>query len=189
MYNRVYLYSGGINVKTVVIYKSKTSFTRKYAKWIQEAIQCDILDCHNISRSSLLEYDVIIYGSRIHAGKIDGLKKIKALLLDNKNIKLVVFATGGTPIEAEEIINSIWEVSFTEDERHVIPHFYMPAGLNYENMGLGDKLIMKALAKMLENKNDKDLVETGCEQAIGHSYDISSREYITPLLEFLNTLA
>lgn len=48
---------------------------------------------------------------------------------------------------------------------------------------------MKTLTKMLSNKNDKDLVEAGCEQAIAHSYDISSREYITPLLKFLKTLA
>ena len=176
-------------MKTVVIYKSKTGFTRKYAKWIQEAIRCDILDFQNISRSPLLAYDLIIYGSRIHAGKIDGLKKIKAFLVNNKIAALVVFATGGTPIEVEDVINSMWKASFTEDELDTIPHFYMPAGLNYENMGFSDKLIMKALAKMLKNKNDKDSVEAGCEQAIGHSYDISSREYITPLLEFLETLS
>ena len=175
-------------MKAIVVYKSKTGFTKKYAEWIQEATKFDILNYDNTSTVSLSTYDLVIFGSRIHAGRIDGLKKIKTLLLDNENAQLVVFATGGTPIEAEDVINSIWKTSFTEEELHAIPHFYMPAGLNYENMNIGDKLIMKALAKMLGNKNDKNSVESGCEQAIGHSYNISSRNYISPLLEYIKTL-
>ena len=175
-------------MKAIVVYKSKTGFTKKYAEWIQEATKFDILNYENISEASLSTYDIVIYGSRIHAGRIDGLKKIKALLIDNENVQLVVFATGGTPIEAEDVINSMWKASFTEEELQVIPHFYMPAGLNYENMNIGDKLIMKALAKMLGSKKDKNSEESGCEQAIGHSYDISSREYISPLLEYIRTL-
>ncbi len=175
-------------MKAIIVYKSKTGFTRKYAEWIQEATKFDILNYDNASKVSLSTYNLVIFGSRIHAGRIDGLKKIKALLLDNENAQLVVFATGGTPIAAEGVISSMWKASFTEEELHVIPHFYMPAGLNYENMNLGDKLIMKALAKMLANKKDKNSVESGCEQAIGASYNISSREYISPLLEYIKTL-
>lgn len=63
----------------------------------------------------------------------NGFKKIKPLLLNNKNVQLVVFATGGTPIEAKDVIDSIWQASFKEDELRIIPRFYMPAGLNYEN--------------------------------------------------------
>jgi hypothetical protein len=61
----------------------------------------------------------------------------------------------------------------------------MPAGLNYQKMGMGDKLIMKTLAKILKNTNNKNPVEAGCEQAIGQSYDIAAQEYISPLLKYL----
>ncbi len=176
----------GTSMKTIVVYKSKTGFTKKYAEWIQEATKFDIANYDNASKASLSAYDLIVFGSRIHAGKIDGLKKIKELLPDHA--RLVVYATGATPIEAEDVIRAIMKASFTEEELLAIPHFYMPAGLNYENMNIGDKLIMKALAKMLGNKKDKSSVEAGCEQAIGHSYDISSREYIVPLLDYIQTL-
>lgn len=175
-------------MKAIIVYKSKTGFTKTYAEWIQEATSIDILNYDSISKVALSTYDLVIFGSRIHAGRVDGLKKIKDLLLDKENTQLVVFATGGTPIDAEDVINSMWKASFTEEELHAIPHFYMPAGLNYENMNIGDKLIMKALAKMLGNKNDKNSVEAGCEQAITHSYNVSSREYISPLLEYIKTL-
>jgi len=65
----------------------------------------------------------------------------------------------------------------------------MQSGLNYSKMGVGDYLIMKALAKMLSSKKDKNSEEAGCEQAIGSSYDISSREYIAPLIQFIQKQA
>ena len=174
-------------MQAVIVYKSKTGFTEKYAKWIQEATNFDLISYEDVTESVLAKYDLVVFGSRIHTGKLDGLKKIKEMLLNNEKTKLVVFATGGTPIEADDLIKSIWEASFTEDEINTIPHFYMPAGLNYEQMNMGDKLIMKTLAKILSSKSDKNSVETGCEQAIGQSYNLSSQEYILPLLEYINT--
>ena len=66
-------------MKILLIYKSKTGFTKKYAKWINEEIACDIVNIFNIQHVNFKNYDVVIYGSRIHAGRIDGLKKIKKI--------------------------------------------------------------------------------------------------------------
>lgn len=172
-------------MKTIVIYKSKTGFTKSYAEWIAEELKCDIANYKNFSQSYIAEYDFVIYGSRIHAGKVDGLKKIKCLFRDNERSKLVIFATGATPSATKNVIDTIWEANFSENELKTIPHFYMQGGLNYEKMGIGDRLIMKTLAKMLSRKNNKSSEEAGCEQAIGSSYDISSREYIVPLVQFV----
>lgn len=98
---------------------------------------------------------------------------------------IVVFATGATPSAAEDMINAIWNASFSEEELKKIPHFYMQGGLNYKKMVIVDRLIMKTLANMLSRKKDKNSDEAGCEQAIGSSYDISSREYIMPLIQFV----
>ncbi len=65
----------------------------------------------------------------------------------------------------------------------------MQSGLNYEKMGIKDRMIMKTLAQILSRKNDKSSDEAGCEQAIRSSYDISSREYITPLVQFMQLQA
>lgn len=172
-------------MKIIVIYKSKTGFTKRYAEWIAEELKCDILDYKNFLKSSIAEYDFVIYGSRIHAGKIDGIKKIKALFSDNEIPKLIIFATGATSLAAEDAINTIWQSNFSNDELKIIPHFYMQGGLNYETMGVLDRMIMKTLAKFLSSKKDKSSDEEGFEQSIGSSYDISSREYIAPLIQFL----
>lgn len=104
---------------------------------------------------------------------------------DNEQAKLVVFTNGATPYKAKNIIDTIWKANFSEEELKTIPHYYMQSGLNYERMNSGDRLIMKLLAKMLSRKNNKSKEEDGCEQDIGSSYDISSVEYIEPLIKFM----
>lgn len=45
---------------------------------------------------------------------------------------------------------------------------------------------MKTLAKFMSRKKDKSNEEAGCSNAINNSYDITSREYIMPLIKFVN---
>ena len=167
----------------IIIYKSKTGFTRRYADWIGEALNCEVVEYKDFSISTIGRYDFIIYGSRIHAGRVDGLKKIKELIKQNPKTNLIAFSTGGTPIEAIEVVDKIWRNSLTESELISIPHFYMQAGLNYEKMKFSDRLIMKTLSEIMGRKKDKNEAEAGCENAIVSSYDISSKEHIKPLIE------
>lgn len=169
-------------MKAAIVYKSKTGNTGRYARWIQESTGFDLVPFERVSLSHLAACDFIIFGSRVHAGRVEGLKKITSFLPDRQKTRLVVFATGATPAGAEEAIDSIWKASFSEEERKTIPHFYLPGGLNYEKMGIMDWLIMKSLAAILSCKRIKSAAEAGCQQAIRRSYDLSGREAIRPLL-------
>ena len=68
-----------------------------------------------------------------------------------------------------------------------VPHFYMQSGLRYENMGLGDHLMMKAAAFMMKKKKDKNPYKEAFDRALAGSYDISSPKYIEPLVEFVKS--
>ncbi len=170
-------------MKAVIIFNSKTGFTKRYASWIQEETGFEMREEKNSSKKVLESYDLVIYGGRIHAGKIDGYKQFVKKLSDKS--RLIVFATGATPAEAKETINIMWDNNFTKEEQEAIPHYYFQSGLNYEKMRWGDKLIMKALAKMLSKKDTKSPEESACEQSINQSYDISSKEFISPLIEYI----
>lgn len=172
-------------MKTIVVYKSKTGITKRYAQWIAEELKCDISDYDNFSLTLIDMYDLVIFGSRVHAGKVDGLKQMKSILINST--KMIVFATGGTPSAAEDTVNAIWKSSLSEVEMSKIPHFYMQGGLNYEKMGATDRIIMKTLARVLNSKKGKSSEEIGCEQVIGSSYDLSSRECIIPLIQYVQT--
>ena len=64
----------------------------------------------------------------------------------------------------------------------------MQSGLCYEKMSLADRLMMKVAAVMVRNKKNKTAQDIAFEQAIRSSYDISSIEYIEPLVSYLKSL-
>lgn len=171
--------------KIIVIYKSKTGFTKKYAEMIAEELGCAIADYKTINQETMSNYDTVVYGSRTHAGRVDGFIKVKEMFQNSTSKNFIVFATGATPNDAEDAIKEIWNQNLSADELETIPHFYMQSGMCYERMSFLDKTMMKMVAAMLKKKKDKDEHEKGFEQAITSSYDISSKEYIEPLVSFL----
>lgn len=176
-------------MKIYLIYNSKTGFTKKYAEWIAEEIVCNVVPFADMSKIAINADDVIIYGSRIHAGKIEYLDKVKTYFSHHTRQNLIVFATGGTVASAESAIDRIWAENFTQTEIKSIPHFYMQSGIDYQKMGFADRTIMKIVAKLMRRKKDKSEEEKGFEQAIQNSYDHSSKDYIMPLVNFIKNKA
>jgi len=171
----------------LLVYKTTTGFTKKYADWISKTIDCQTVPFDQVNNVDINNYDIIIYGAGMHAGRIQGLKDFKKKVGNLVSKKIVVFATGGAPY-SEEIISKIKTDNFLANELNTINFFYFQSGVNYENMGLIDKTIMKTYNKVLEFKNNKSDIEDGTSKAISKSYDHSSSEYIKPMIDYLNQL-
>lgn len=169
----------------LLVYKTKTGFTKKYVDWITETITCHTIPFDQINNVDINNYDIIIYGAGMHASHIQGLKEFKKKVLNLVSKKIVVFATGGSPY-SEEIISKIKMNNFSVDELNCIKFYYFQSGLNYEKMGLCDKAIMKIYSKILKLKNNKSDIEHGTSNAISNSYDHSNFEYIKPMINYLN---
>ena len=172
-------------MKTLVMYKSKTGFTKRYAEMVAKEMECDMVELKKATAAKMGEYDVIVFGSRFFAGTVDGIKKARELFDASKAKEFVVFATGATPNAAKEIVSDMWKNNFTPEELEVIPHFYMQSGICYEKMPFMEKMMMKMAAKMMKNQKEKDEMAQGFEEALKGSFDISSEEYAQPLIEYL----
>jgi flavodoxin len=46
-------------MKTIVIYKSKTGFTKKYAQWIAAELSADLLEAAMVAADKLAAYDTV----------------------------------------------------------------------------------------------------------------------------------
>ena len=171
----------------IVIYKSSTGFTEKYGKWIAESLECDAISIKEISDRELAKYDTVIYGASIHAGQISGLKKMKSMMSQMPDKKLIVYATGAAPAAAGSS-QDITKANFTEDELKKSPFYYFQGGLSYEKMNLPNRLLMKAFSSMMNKKKDKSEEEAGMAASLKESYDISDRKYIEPLITYINSL-
>lgn len=179
--------------KIIIIYKSSTGFTKKYAEMLAKEMDCTLADYKTATAEMMSEYNIVIFGTRAHAGRIDGYPKIKEMFAKSTAGKFILFVTGASPNTAEDVLDTFWTQNLSAEEIADIPHFYMPGGLCYEKMTLPDKLMMKAAASIMKHnikkKKDKTEFDLEVERTISRSYDISDKKYIEPLVSFLLALS
>ncbi len=174
-------------MKTYIICNGKTGFTQQYADWIAEETGGTVLPYKGFTKTAIDINDIVIYGSRVHIGKIEHLDKVKGAFQNHRNF--AVFATGGMPAAAGEAVEKFWAENLTREELGKIPHFYMPGGINYEKMGAVERTLMKTFAKMMAGQKDKSDADAAFAARLQSSYDISSKEYIGPLVEAVQEMA
>ena len=136
-------------MKTVVIYKSKTGFTKKYAKLIAEDLSADIFEVSDVNIHNLTTYDNIIYGESLHAIGIIGVKLITQNIKKFKDKKVVAFATGASP-SSNNVINEVIDKNFTSEQQKYIKFFYLRGGFNYSKLNFLDKILMSLLKFKIE---------------------------------------
>lgn len=170
---------------TLILYKSKTGFTKKYADIIAKETGGTAMGFKEATPKLPASFDRVLFGSRMHAGRIDGLSKARSLFQKNDIRLSALFVTGAMPNTEKETIEEMWKNNLTPEEFANLPHFYMQSGLCYEKMSFTDKVMMKAFAFMMKRKSNKTPKEIRFAEMIASSYDISSKEYLRPLLKYL----
>lgn len=162
-------------MKRVVIYNSGTGFTEKYAKWIAEELGCDARPLKNQKAEELREYDEVIYGGWIMAGKITGYDKICKWNLK----KVVVFGCGMTTA-SEEYVKKL------AGDNQIDPEllFYFEGGYAPEKVGFFQKHLLNMIKKSLEKKQDKTEDELHTLETFAGA-DRTDRTYIEPLVRKL----
>ena len=172
-------------MKTVVIYNSQTGFTKRYAEWISDAVGAECVELGDAKKRLFDEYDAIIFGGWACAGGISKLKWFKSNMQKWNGKKLIVYCVGGSPLESPQVPEALRN-NFNEDEWEKVNAFYCPGGFDYEKMSGKSKLLMKIFLKALSAKKEKTEEDKNMIEMISHSYDISDKKYIEPVVKYLN---
>ena len=172
-------------MKTAVIYNSQTGFTKRYAEWISEAVGADCFDFRIAKKQNFDLYDAIVFGGWVCAGGVSKISWFRSKIGQWPGKTVIAFCTGGRPAESPEI-EAFLKRNFSGDEWKRVPVFYCPGGFCYEKMSAGSKLMMKFFQKMVEGKKDKTEADREMLKMIAHSYDISDKKYIEPIVKLLN---
>lgn len=173
-------------MKSIVIYNSQTGFTKRYAEWIAQAAGCECVEFKEGTKKNLFDYDAIIFGGWCMAGNVTKLTWLKKQMpaLSEAGKKLIVFAVGATPAEAQEVEVAMDRV-LTETEKSMAKIFYCPGGLNYEKMNGPSRFMMKMMVKTLKANKNSSKDELKKIEMISTSYDISDKKYIEPIVNEL----
>jgi len=157
----------------VIVYESKTGFTKKYAMMLAERTKYKVLNVKDVS--SLNADDEVIFLGWLKAGKIQGISKVRKL-----NLKAV--CATGLARTAEPSPETVIERNKIKD----IPFFYLRGGcLPVDELKGMDKLMIKMFLKMLKSRRDKDeeLIESITHMEKG--YDGVDDKNLEPVLKWL----
>lgn len=172
-------------MKTIVIYNSQTGFTKQYAQWIAQELQCDSVSLKRINEIALSDFDTIIFGSWCHAGRIKKLNWVFEELKKDANKNYVVFAVGASPMESPDVEKTMEQ---NIPKNSIVNGFYLQGGLNYEKMTLSSRIMMKLFSSMIKKKKDATESEKKMAEMVSRSYDISDKRFIVPLLRYVHSL-
>jgi flavodoxin len=174
-------------IKTVVVYKSISGFTKKYAEWIAEELEADLLRLKKIDMDTLLKYDMIIYGGCLHAVGISGVNMIKNNLNKLRDKNIIIFTTGASP-SRESIVSKVRDSNFSVEEQKQIQFYYFRGGFDFKKLNFTNKILMTLLKWKLTLKRDKTSDEKGMLAAYSKPIDFTKKENVKELLEYVRSL-
>ncbi|MBL7971527.1 MAG: flavodoxin domain-containing protein [Prolixibacteraceae bacterium] len=146
-------------MKTIIIYTTSHGCTEKAVKELTQKLSGEIqsVDLRHQSAPPLTEFDRIIIGGSIHAGKIQ--KQIRTFCTDNmkvlktKEIGLFICCMYEPEIAREQIRNA-----FPEELHQMAKTEAIFGGeYNFEKMNFVEKMLVKKIARVRENVSNLDL--------------------------------
>ncbi len=175
-------------MKTLLIYKSKSGFTKSYVNFISQELKCDVIENKHIKIDQIKNYDTIIYGGGLYVSGINGVKLItnNFSILKNKNI--IVFFVGATPGREEEI-EEVISHNFNDEQRKVIKFFYLRGGFDYKKLSFVNKILMLLLKLKIKMKKHKTGDEVGMLNAYSRPLDFTSKDKVLPLVEYIKSVS
>lgn len=159
----------------VIVYESKTGFTKKYAFMLAEKTGLKVFRASELSNVNPQEE--IIFLGWIKAGKIQGINKLR------KHNVIAVCGSGTGQNDENDT-----EAIIQRNKIKGIPYFYLQGGcLPLKDLKGMDKILMSMFVKMLKNSKDKDEKLTESISHIENGFDGVKEENLKPVLEWINT--
>jgi len=175
-------------MKIVVVYKSISGFTKKYAEWIAKELEAESFSIEKIDIGTLLKYDLIIYGGCLHAIGINGVKMIKNNLNKLKDKNIIVFTTGASP-QRENTISKVRDSNFSAEEQKQIQFYYFRGGFDFNKLDLPNKILMTLMNWKIKLTRHKTPDAKGMLAAFAKPMDFTRKENIIELLEYARSLS
>ena len=170
----------------IVVYKSNTGLTKKYAEWIAAALDCEAIPLNQATRSRLAGFSTVIFGGPIHASRLQNLNRFLRLAAGQAGRQLVVFATGAAPM-GDPMVKQYQDFAERNPLMKGIPFFYCESGINLQAMHGLMRLMMKQIAAAQAKQLDSTQAEEARQKA-ENGFDNSNQANIQPLVDYVRGL-
>ena len=168
-------------MKALVLYRSKTGYTEKYARWLAQELGCEAKEFRD-GEGNWAEYDAVISGGGLYAGGINGFKSFRKRMQANPGKRYFLFAVGATPGRPDEI-EAIRSHNLTAQEANAIPFYYLRGGFDHEKLKGADRLMMALMRKALAAKKAPGPDDQALLEAFGQPVDFTDRAQLLPIVQ------
>ena len=127
----------------IIIYKSKTGHTERYAKMLSEELD---IPCYSYKEAKVNDNDEVIFLSYIYASKIMGLSKV----LNKYNVKVIIAV--GALAYSKDYVNTLKQTNNIDK-----PFFYLRGGIDYSKLNFIFRKFLPIIGKDIA-KDDKELL-------------------------------
>lgn len=167
--------------KVAVVYRSKSGYTEKYAKWIAKAAGGDLLKGEKTKVEDLLNYDTIVYGGGLYAGGINGTKLITRNYERLKDKKIILFGVCASP-PRPEIVEEVRNRNLSVKQQETIEFFLLRGGFDKRKLTPIDRVLMQIMKIHLKGKKHPTPDERGMLNAYTHPVDFTGEKHTEPIL-------
>lgn len=168
--------------KIAVIYKSIYGSTKQYASWIADRLQAPMFDIMDVQESVLMQYDTILFGGGIYAGKINGISFVLRNFENWKEKKLVVFTVGLVDPSYQEAFQGMIDQTFTKEMQNTISFFHFRGSLDYKKLNFMHKSLIGMLRMSSKGQKPKSEEEAMMLDVQAEQIDFVNQDAIAPLI-------
>lgn len=175
-------------MKTLMIYQSTSGYTERYAIWLAKETGIVAKSLRDVKKQDFEEYDVIVYGAGVYAGRIAKLGKLKSWVKKWPGKQFVVWANGSAPVN-EETVARVKQFNM-QGELADVPLFYGRSGMDFGKMKPLHRLLLNQMAKTAAQKDPSELNvdEQGILDAQKAATNYCDETFLAPLVSYLQTL-
>lgn len=158
----------------VIVYESKTGFTKKYAEILAKKTNLKVFRTNELSNVS--KEEEIIFLGWMNAGRIQGLNKLR-------KHKIIAVCGSGTGRTAEPNVDTVIARNKIENT----PFFYLRGGcLPLKELKGMDKIMLSMFVKMLKGRKDKDERIIEAIYNIENGFDGVKEDNLIHILDWIN---
>ncbi|SET30391.1 flavodoxin domain-containing protein [[Clostridium] polysaccharolyticum] len=168
--------------KEVVLFRSKTGYTLRYAQWISRALDCELREIQNVKLSDLESYDTLIIGGSVYLGALKGMDFLLKNWTYLVHKKIYILMVGLEEPDTKRV-EKIWRRQFTSQQRRQLRYYYVKGGLNYERLGIFDKAIILLFKLLMQTTKTGKGKTQGFIGNLRCPVDFTNRESIEPLIK------
>ncbi len=168
--------------KVAVIYKSTYGCTKQYAAWIAEALDATLYDLMDVQEAALLQYDTIIFGGGIYAGKIDGITFVLRNFEHWKGKQILLFTVGLVDPIYKEAFQGMINQTFTKEMQKWFTIFHFRGALDYKKLHFMHKSLISMLRMSAKGQDARTKEEAALLDVQADQIQFVNKEAIAPLV-------